>query len=246
MSLWNHMTMALDPAEMLRAAGYQPDEAQTKVLRSTAKTTMLNCCRQFGKSTVGGARAIHKSLFKPRSTTVIISPTQDQSAELLERAKVILYTLDETGVETEMESTIRLELSNRSRIFAMPGSETSIRGYSPDLLILDEASRIPDPVYIAAMGMLAATNGEQLIMSTPAGKRGFFYDLWFGDPTIERVEVPATKCSRISTDFLEAQRRRTPVPQFEAEFMCKFLDNDGLSIFTTELLEGVLGNVVPV
>jgi hypothetical protein len=47
--------------------------------------------------------------------------------------------------EAVAESALRLELANGSRIVSLPGSGETVRGYSaPRLVIVDEASRVPD------------------------------------------------------------------------------------------------------
>jgi len=58
------------------------------------------------------------------------------------------------------------------------------------------------------MPMLATTQGRFIALSTPKGRRGWFYETWMhGGDTWQRVSVPATECPRISADFLEEQRR---------------------------------------
>jgi hypothetical protein len=42
-----------------RLAGFEPDEPQIRVLRSVAQRGILNCTRQWGKSTVTAAKALH-------------------------------------------------------------------------------------------------------------------------------------------------------------------------------------------
>ena len=41
--------------------GFEPDEKQRMVLDSTAKTGILNCSRQWGKSTVMAVKAVHRA-----------------------------------------------------------------------------------------------------------------------------------------------------------------------------------------
>jgi hypothetical protein len=69
--------------------------------------------------------------------------------------------------------------------------------------------------------MLAVGNGDLWLMSTPNGKRGFFYECWAHDAVDEwfRVSVPATECARISPEFLEAERRAVGPVWFGQEFM---------------------------
>ena len=46
--------------------GFEPDAQQTAVLESLAKRGILNCTRQWGKSTVAGIKAIHRALRQGR------------------------------------------------------------------------------------------------------------------------------------------------------------------------------------
>ena len=82
-----------------------------------------------------------------------------------------------------------------SRIVGLPQVETNIRGFSNvSLLLIDEASRVPDNVYRALRPVLSASDGDLWLMSTPNGKRGFFWDAWArGGDDRQRVEAPANE-----------------------------------------------------
>jgi hypothetical protein len=85
-----------------------------------------------------------------------------------------------------------MELANGSRIEALPGTEKTIRGFSGvNLLLVDEASRVDDALYFAVRPMLAISGGRLLLLTTPFGRRGIFYEEWTGDGAWERYEVPA-------------------------------------------------------
>ncbi len=56
--------------------------------------------------------------------------------------------------------------------------------------------------------MLAISRGKLICLSTPYGKRGFFYEAWaLGGDDWMRLEVPAEKISRITPEFLQQERR---------------------------------------
>jgi hypothetical protein len=61
--------------------GFEPDLRQAEVLESTAKRGILNCTRQWGKSTVAGIMALHRAHTKPGVLVVVASPTERQSGE---------------------------------------------------------------------------------------------------------------------------------------------------------------------
>jgi hypothetical protein len=54
--------------------GLDADEPQQAVLRSKAKRGILNCTRQWGKSTVAGAKAVHRAFTTPKSMVIVASP----------------------------------------------------------------------------------------------------------------------------------------------------------------------------
>jgi hypothetical protein len=71
--------------------------------------------------------------------------------------------------------------------------------------------------------MLAGSDGHLWLMSTPRGKRGFFYDQWVnGTEPWLRVTAKATECPWYKLEFLAAERRRGDA-KFRREHMCEFL-----------------------
>ena len=79
---------------------------------------------------------------------------------------------------------ISLALPNGARIVGLPGNEGTARGFTaPGMVIIDEAARVPDELYLSMRPVVMSGNGALWLMSTPWGKRGFFYDVWAGgDP----------------------------------------------------------------
>jgi hypothetical protein len=140
-------------------------------------------------------------------------------------------------VPAESERRLGLELENGSRIEALPGSEKTTRGFSAvDLLILDEAARVDDRLYAATLPMLTVSRGRLIMMSTPNGKRGVFYEAWRdGGSLWERYEVPATMVPRIGAEQLQEARRTMAGWDYEQEFCCVIGELEG-AVFTEEML----------
>ncbi len=218
------LALALDPVLLARRAGIEPDPWQADVLRSAAPRRLLNCSRQSGKSTVAAIRAVHAALYEPGSLILLLSPALRQSQELFRKCLDVYRALDHPE-PPEAESALRLELANGSRVVALPGKEGTIRGFSGvRLLIVDEASRVPDELYRSVRPMLAVSGGDLDAMSTPFGTRGWWYEAWRSEEPWERYEVPATQVPRISPEFLAEERRTLGEWWFEQEYMCRFLD----------------------
>jgi hypothetical protein len=131
-----------------------------------------------------------------------------------------------------------LQFPNGSRIIGLPGSEETIRGFSAvSLLLVDEASRVPDDLYMAVRPMLAASSGALWLMSTPRGKRGFFWEAWErGGPEWERIRAPGSECGRIERAFLEEERETMGERWFAQEYMCEFVETED-GMFDRDVVE---------
>lgn len=256
--LSNDLARQLDPVAFSCACGIQPDPWQARFLRSPSKRKLLNCSRQSGKSTTAGTLALHGALYDPGSLTLLLSPSERQSGELLRKVKDGLRALRQDGAaaECERENVLELEFANGSRIVALPGKEGTIRAFSGvRRLVIDEASRVSDALYKSVRPMLAVSGGELVIMSTPFGKRGFFWDTW--EATLEpgsqawqaigrhweRFEVPATECPRITPEFLDEERRTLGEMWFLQEYFCAFCETLD-SVFAYEDVMGALNDAI--
>jgi len=218
------LAAALDPVVLARQAGIDPDPWQVDVLRSNSRSMLLNCSRQSGKSTMAAVVAMHQVLYNPGATVLLLSPTLRQS-QLLYQTCMTIYRSAGVHATTTSESLTRMDLSNGSRLVSLPGTEKTIRGYSAvDLLVVDEASRVDDALYHSVRPMLAVSGGRLIAMSTPYGTRGWWYEAWRGPEPWQRVEVPASMCPRISSDFLAEERRNMGEWWFSQEYLCQFLD----------------------
>jgi hypothetical protein len=201
---------------------FHPDPHQSALLDSQSPRLLLNCTRQWGKSTCAALLALHQSLSESASLTLLLSPSQRQSSELLHKIRVFAAALH-LNPKSAPSHPHSLKFPNDSRIIALPNQAHTIRGFSSvSLLILDEAAQIPDSLYFAVRPFLARSNGRLLLMSTPNGQRGFFYQAWASPNPWHRVEVPATQCPRISQTFLEEERRTLSQAFFAQEYLCQF------------------------
>ena len=242
-ALADDLEMALDPVRFAEHLGFVADAWQAAVLRWEGKRLALNCGRQTGKSTTAAALALHRAVYYPGSLILLVSPSQRQSTELFRKVGELLGRRDEGRqapwkpelAEDNRQSCV---LANRSRIVSLPSSEATIRGFSgASLIIEDEASRVPDDLYRAVRPMLATSGGRLVLMSTPYGKRGHFWEVWNeGGPEWERVKVPSTEGPRISAAFLAEEQRSLGAWWFSQEYLCEFVDA-AASAFTWEMVQ---------
>jgi hypothetical protein len=232
---------ATDPVLLAQDCGINPDPMQARLLTSTSRKTLLNCTRQWGKSTTTALIALHEALYSAPAMIILISPSQPQSTELFKKLHGFWEQLP-GAPEAKQESLTRMELANGSRIISLPGSEKTTRGYSAaTLVVMEEASRVPDELLAAIRPMLATTAGRFFALSTPAGKRGWYYDSWISGEGWERVQVKADECPRISKEFLADELEALGPMRFAQEYQCEFIDSE-TSVFDSSLIQAALTN----
>jgi len=243
-TLRDDLRYALDPvAFALEVLNLDLDEWQQGVISSTGKRDLLNCSRQAGKSTTAAVLGLHEALYRPGSLTILVSPSQRQSSELFRKVTELREKLP-TQPELSEDNKLSLTVKGGGRVLSLPGSEATIRGFSGATLIVeDEASRVPDELYMAIRPMLAVRGGRLILMSTPFGKRGHFWREWSEGVTWQRVEVPATKVPRISREFLEEERNSMGDWWFSQEYMCEFRESTD-SVFSHASVMGALSDEV--
>lgn len=128
------------------------------------------------------------------------------------------------NVKLDSDTKLSVRFANGSRVLALPGSEKTIRGISAvTLLILDEAAAIPDELYGAVRPMLAVSRGRLVLMSTPRGEQGFFFDTWAKSKGWEKIEVPWQQCPRIDPAFIEEERLERGNAWVAQEYECQFI-----------------------
>lgn len=217
---------ALDPVLLARDCGVEPDAWQAELLRSDAARMLLLCARQTGKTTTTSLIALNTAIYKPRSLSLILSPSQRQSAEM-QRTVMAMHRNLKGAPSLRSESVMKSELANGSRIIALPGNEATVRGFAGvDLAIIDEAARVDDDLLAAVRPMLATSNGRLIALTTPAGKRGWFYEAWHGEGNWHRVKVAADQCPRITPEFLAEELKELGPQRYSEEYELQFRDSD--------------------
>jgi hypothetical protein len=201
---------------------FMPDRKQTEVLDSPAKQVLLNCTRHWGKSTLAAARAVYEAHHRPQGVIAIINPTMRQSCQFMEIVAAFVQQIDDCA----RIGGAALRLRNGSRIAGVRASAAALRKLDGlAMLVMDDAARISDRLYQTARRKLAGTDSLFWLLSTPNGKRGFFWKLakvrhseW------HRLTVPAEACPRIPAAFVE-EKQRTMFPRaFRQDYECRFAE----------------------
>lgn len=242
------LASALDPVQLAIRAGITPDPWQADLLRGGQRDVLMLCSRQSGKSTVAALLGVHTAIYRAPALVLMVAPALRQAQELYRTARGFYRALGTEAVsEVEEESALRVELANGSRIISLPGSEATVRSYARvALLIIDEAARVSDDLYAALRPMLAVGGGRLLLLSTPFGRRGFYWREWSeGGDGWERVKVTADQCPRITREFLERERASIGTWWFTQEYECAWLDPVDSAFATSDVRAALDPTVTP-
>jgi phage FluMu gp28-like protein len=147
--------------------------------------------RQTGKGFTTSFIASRGAMTEPRSKWLIVAPTERQSLETLDKCKDWIKAANLTVADSEEEfdalekgSKIKakiIELSNGSKIYALPGKPASLRGFT-GYLVIDEFAFFEDQkeVWKAVFAVIVnpmASIKRVIVTSTPNGQGDMFHKL---------------------------------------------------------------------
>ena len=136
----DRMRLRVNPALFAEAIlGLELDERQRELMLTLSRKVVLNCARQWGKSTMAAAKAVHRAMFRAGSLTIVLSPSSRQSAELVRKVRQLAAKAGER-VKGDGENRASAVFRNGSRVVGLPAMEGTTRGFSNvSLLVVDVA-----------------------------------------------------------------------------------------------------------
>lgn len=210
----------------------EADPWQTQALVSTADTVAMRVCRQAGKSSILATVAL--DAMARAQTVLVIAPAERQARELARR---VMAFLPKTGLIVERSTLTEVEVSTGGRLICVPSTAETIRGYTVDLLLIDEAAYCDDDTIAAVLPMLT-DDGRVVFASTPGGRTGHFAEIFLEgapSPNIERITVRGTDIPRLARK-VERMRAGLSSLKFRQESEVEFL-GDGESYFDVSRIQ---------
>lgn len=217
---------------------------------SAHKYSVLLWSRQTGKSFLISLWAVLRALELKNHTILIISPTERQSKNLIDKVKIHLQAFKIAGAQVNERifddlkiNQLEVVLPNSSRIIGLPANPDGVRGFSGDV-ILEEAAFFKDgrAVLQAIFPTITRKKEYKLIaISTPKGKNDIFYHLWniaAEDPLYFRMKLTIFDAIEKGLDIdVEALRRGCPDEDtWKTEYLCEFADENE-TLLSYELIQ---------
>ena len=141
--------------------------------------------RQAGVSTVTAAWASKKLVFakkqKPEKV-LIIANKLDTSVEMANKIRNFTEQLPAwvgVGFSADKNAQRHFKLTNDCEVKAVATSKDALRGYTPTILIFDEAAFIEaDGDFWSACMASLSTGGKVIVVSTPNGYDAIYYEIY--------------------------------------------------------------------
>jgi hypothetical protein len=227
---------------------YKPYPFQYEILESLHKNRFTICKlpRQCGKSVTVTAYLIHQAIFREKINVAILANKRETAFELMEKLQTSYENLPkwlQQGVLSWNKGSIELE--NGSRISASATSASAVRGFSYNIVVLDEfahvASNVADEFFTSVYPTISSGDTTKVfIVSTPKGLN-HFYKLWT-DAEKKRnsyhpIEAHWSAVPGRDEKWKKETIANTSEQQFAQEFDCDFLGSVGTLINTSKLKE---------
>lgn len=212
--------------------------------------------RQVGKTFIMSRKAAEYLINNKNSKIIVCSLTEDQAQLMIVMTLTFLENNYKIYLKKPFSKNItknKIALTNGSSIIARPVGNTgdAVRGFTGDVLILDEASRFNEFIFTASKPTLLTTGGQIWMCSTPFGKQGYFYECYLNkNQRFKVIEtnswdvVNTRQISEVWTQskkdeavrFLNDEKSDMSELQFAQEYLGKFVD-ELRQFFSDELIK---------
>jgi hypothetical protein len=210
------------------------------------RNTVIATARQAGKSTTTCGFILWYIIFHKDKTVALLANKGDIAREILGRIQLAYQHLPkwlQQGVKEWNKGSFELE--NNSRVIASATSADAVRGYSINLLFIDEAAFIEnwDEFFSSVYPTISSgTESKMVLVSTPNGLN-HFYKTWIGakeerngfNPIkVMWHDVPG-RDEKWKTETLQTMDFDTE--KFEQEYCVEFMGSSGTLIAGWKLKE---------
>ena len=225
---------------------FHPYPFQQKLIDSfhNNRFTICKLPRQSGKSVTVTAYLIHQAIFRDNINIAILANKRETSFELMAKLQTSYENLPkwlQQGVLAWNKGSIELE--NGSRITASSTSSSAVRGFSYNIVMLDEFAFVPtniaDDFFSSVYPTISSGKSTKVIMvSTPNGMN-HFYKLWNdaerGRNSYNAIEAHWSEVPGRDEKWKEETIANTSEQQFQQEFECDFIGSAGTLIAPSKL-----------
>jgi len=233
--------------KQIEVQGFNPTEKQKLIIEAcTDETTkyIVGCFgRQAGKSFTAQNLLLKWILEDNGSIGMWVSPVYSQSKKVFQE---LTTTIGDTGLTKSVnKSELTITFINGSVLYFRSGErEDTLRGYTLDYLVIDEAAYIKNEVWTTVLRPTVLVRGKKvLFISTPKGKN-WFYEIAMRGMSDDYPQYKTFHATSFDTPFItqeELQEAKLSLPDsiYRQEILAEFID-DGGEVFAGLTLTAVM------
>ena len=208
---------------------FKPHIKQKEIIDSFVDTNhkygIVATGRQFGKSLLGQNLLLYWLLANPNQKAGWIAPIYGQCRKVFKELANAAHGVILEKNKAELTITF---INGSTLIFLSADRPDSIRGYSFNYIVIDEAAFIKEQALTEAiLPTMTAIGKKALVISTPKGKT-WFYNWWLKgqDENKDFISFTGLSTDNPYTDkeFIAQQQLSLPKDIYEQEYNAKFSD----------------------
>src|SRR3990167_2835628 len=239
--------MTINETKLRERISFKPFKEQEEILACNEREVTISCGRRFGKSAICGYLAL-KTLLQPNKKIWIVAPTYDLTNKVFEYVvRFLIKVAPEAQGAISYRPYPRIKFLTSTLEGRSAENSTGLLGEEVDLLIVDEASRIPRHIYDTYLYPVTSTRqGRIILISTPFGKN-WFYEHWIEAKSRGAAFNFSSKQSPyFPKEEWEYAKTRLPEMVFRQEYEAVFLE-DAATVFrgVHEIVGDTLRDAIP-
>jgi len=188
--------------------------------------------RQVGKTTTYAIFCLWYILFYPEKSIAITANKERTAIEILDRIKTAYQELPwwlQQGIVNWGRRELRLE--NESKIIAVSTSSTAIRGFSMNVLIIDEMAFIPRNIFNdfwnSVYPVISSGRDSKIIIVSTPNKKNHFYKFWIdakeGRNGFKPIFVHWSQVPGRDEEWVQKTKQAVGELTWMQEFECRFI-----------------------
>lgn len=199
--------------------------------------------RQLGLSTVTAMYAVWMALFRRDKNILIIATKQAVAQNIVKKVKTAIAALPSWLILPKIKTSTKtwVEFDNGSSVKSIATSEDAGRSEALSLLIIDEAAWIRNFQELwTGLYPTLSTGGRAIVLSTPNGQGGQYYDLYVGAEAKNNIFNPIKLMWDVHPErdqaWFDNETVNMSTKQVSQELLCDFVSS-GDTFIAADLLD---------
>ncbi len=241
--------------------GVEPDDWQKELMIAIAdgeRKISVRSAHGVGKSSVASWIMLHTLLTNYDCKVIVTAPTSSQLfdalfAELSRWIKEMPQSLQDL-VDVKSDRVVlkarpnEVFISARTSRRETPEALAGVHSTGKVMLVVDEASGVPEEVFESAAGSMSGDNVHTILLGNPTRNSGLFYDTHHRlSGSWNTFHISAYDSPRVSKEFIEemAMRYGEDSPAFSVRVKGDFAEESDDGVISLDLIESAVNRDVP-